>query len=286
MFWPDVVYEGMAQGATTYGRDTYGVPPDICGYSLADLRCKPCPDEQNSSGVYTEFGVAVVLSGTFEYRSEGQWCQAIPGALLFANRGEVFSWRHQDPDGDRRVVLFLSDDLIGRLAEDLSLDPARFQAAAAPPSKLTPIILGLFSRIARQAPDSYEAALSVAEAALQCSTNRLCQKRVQAGDTRRILDVVRYIDVNFAAPCSLDELASIAGMNRFRFARTFRAVAGETANRYVVNRRLCAAAARLVSTEQSVTEIAHAVGFNDISYFNARFRAAFACAPSVWRRLS
>lgn len=109
---------------------------------------------------------------------------------------------------------------------------------------------------------------------------------IQAGDTRRILDVVRYIDANFADPCSLDALASIAGMNRFRFSRIFRAVTGETANQYVIDRRLRAAAASLTSTKRKITEIAYDVGFNDISYFNARFRSTFACAPSEWRKYS
>lgn len=73
-------------------------------------------------------------------------------------------------------------------------------------------------------------------------------------------------------------------MSRFRFARRFRAVTGETANQYVVNRRLSAAAARLAATARPISEIAYDVGFNDLSYFNACFRSTFGCAPSAWRR--
>ena len=77
---------------------------------------------------------------------------------------------------------------------------------------------------------------------------------------------------------------AVAKMNRFRFAKRFRAVTGETANQYVINRRLSAAATRLASSKAPIAEIAFEVGFNDISHFDACFRSAFGCAPSVWRR--
>ena len=95
---------------------------------------------------------------------------------------------------------------------------------------------------------------------------------------------MRYINAYFAEPCPLDTLAAVAKMTRFRFAKRFRAVTGETANQYVINRRLSAAATRLASSHASIAEIAFEVGFNDISHFDACFRSAFGCAPSIWRR--
>ena len=32
-----------------------------------------------------------------------------------------------------------------------------------------------------------------------------------------------------------------------------------------------------------ITDIAYACGFNDISYFNRRFRARFGCSPTQYR---
>jgi AraC-like DNA-binding protein len=108
--------------------------------------------------------------------------------------------------------------------------------------------------------------------------------RASEADTRGVLEAVRYINARFTEPCPLDTLAAVAGMNRFRFAKQFRAVTGETARQYVINRRLSAAATRLAETKAPIAEVAYELGFNDISHFDACFRSAFGCPPSVWRR--
>ena len=82
-------------------------------------------------------------------------------------------------------------------------------------------------------------------------------------------------------PAAVLTLATVAGMNRFSFAKRFRAVTGETANQYVINRRLSAAATRLAASRAPIAEIAYEVGFNDLSYFDSCFRSAFGCPPSV-----
>jgi AraC-like DNA-binding protein len=108
---------------------------------------------------------------------------------------------------------------------------------------------------------------------------------VSEADRRRVIEAARYINVHFARPCTLDALASCAGMSRFHFARRFRAVTGETAAQYVLNRRLSAVASELLATARPVSDIAYDAGFGDLSYFHARFKAAFGSPPGAWRRM-
>ncbi|MGH8189119.1 MAG: helix-turn-helix domain-containing protein [Steroidobacteraceae bacterium] len=281
-FWPDTRFDGISTDAKIADPAAYGIAPGPCGYSIADLRCLPAV-QRHAQGVYTESGVALVLSGIFEHLSDSHACMAVPGSLVFANKRAEFSCRHQGLEGNRRIVVFFSEQLLEPLAADLRLDAPRFQTASAPPSRLTPMVAGLLLRIARGAVDSDEAAVAIAHICLRAS-GRCGSDGASDVDTRGVLDAVRYINAHFAEPCPLDTLAAVAGMNRFRFAKRFRAVTGETANQYVINRRLSAAATRLASTKSPIVEIAFAVGFNDISYFDACFRSAFGCAPSIWRR--
>jgi len=239
--------------------------------------------QRQTQGIYTQSGVALVLSGTFEHLSDSRACIAVPGSLVFANKSAEFSCRHQGLERNRRIVVFFSEQLLEPLAADLHLDEPRFHAAWAPPSRLTPKVAGLLLKIARGAVDSEEAAVAVAHICLGAAA-RFSADKASDADTRRILDAVRYINAYFAEPCPLDTLAAVAKMTRFRFAKRFRAVTGETANQYVINRRLSAAATRLASSHASIAEIAFEVGFNDISHFDACFRSAFGCAPSIWRR--
>jgi AraC-like DNA-binding protein len=208
---------------------------------------------------------------------------AVPGSLVFANKRSEFSCRHQGLEGNRRIVVFFSEQLLEPLATDLRLDAPRFQAASAPPSRLTPRVAGLLLKMARGSADSEEVAVALAHICLSAS-GRFGSDRAPDVDTRGILDAVRYINAHFDEPCRLDTLAAVAGMNRFRFAKRFRALTGETANQYVINRRLSAAATRLSATRAPIAEIAFDVGFNDLSHFDACFRSTFGCAPSIWRR--
>lgn len=281
-FWPDTRFDGISTDAQIADPAAYGIAPGPAGYGVADLRCVPTV-QRHAQGVYTQSGVALVLSGIFEHRSDARACMAVPGSLVFANKGAEFSCRHQGAEGNRRIVVFFSDELLEPLATDLGLDAPRFQAGSAPPSRLTPRVAGLLLRIARGAVDSDEAAVAIAHTGL-CASGPSCRDRASDADIRGVLDAVRYINAHFAERCPLDTLAAVAGMNRFRFAKRFRAVTGATANQYVISRRLSAAALRLAATKAPIAEIAFEVGFNDISHFHACFRSAFGCAPSIWRR--
>lgn len=284
IWWPESIFDGLATDATIRSPSSYGVPPSPSGFRIADLHCAPAGCRRSFDGIYSEFGMAVVISGAFEYLSEGDARIAVPGTLVFANKNEAFTCNHLCTDGNRRIALFFSDELIVAIAEDLNLIEPRFPVTVEPPSHLTPFISGLLFRMAQQHPDNEESAVAIAGATLQCASGRPSREKISPVDRSRVLDVIRYIDANFTTACSLDTLASIAGVSRYRFARQFRAVTGETANQYVVNRRLSTAAIRLTSTTCPISEIAYDVGFNDLSYFNARFKATFGCTPKVWRR--
>jgi AraC-like DNA-binding protein len=282
MFWPDTRFAGISTDEKIRDPTAYGIAPGPAGYSIADLRCAPAV-QRHARGVYTESAVALVLSGIFEHSSDSNACMAVPGSLVFANKRAEFSCRHQGLDGNRRIVVFFSEELLEPLATDLSLDAPKFQAAWAPPSRLTPQVAGLLLQIARGSPESDEAAVALAHICLRTSS-RFSSDGASEADVPGVLEAVRYINAYFAEPCRLDTLAAVAGMNRFRFAKRFRAVTGETANQYVINRRLSAAATRLAGSKSPIAEIAYEVGFNDLSYFDACFRSAFGCPPSVWRR--
>jgi AraC family transcriptional regulator len=282
-FWPDTRFDAIATDARIADPTAFGMTPGPAGYRVADLRCAPAI-QRHAQGVYTESAVALVLSGMFEHRSGNCADKAIPGSLVFANKGAEFSCRHLAPDGNRRIVLFFSQQLLEPLAAEFCLPEPKFQAGMAPPSRRTTRVAGLMLLIAQGAVDSDEAAVAIAQICMRTCGPSGSDRAPSDDDTRGVLDAVRYINAHFVEPCPLDTLAGIAGMNRFRFAKRFRAVTGETANQYVINRRLSAAATRLVATRAPIAEIAFAVGFNDLSHFDACFRSAFGCAPSIWRR--
>ncbi len=79
-------------------------------------------------------------------------------------------------------------------------------------------------------------------------------------------------------------LARIAGLSRAPFARRFERAMGVPPLRYLTDLRLRLAAARLVTTDARLAEIACEVGYATEFSFAKAFRRTFGIAPGSFRR--
>lgn len=91
------------------------------------------------------------------------------------------------------------------------------------------------------------------------------------------------IEVSLEAGISLEALAVEAGLSRFHFTRAFRDAVGEPPHRYLTRCRIERAKELLRHSEQSLAEIALAVGFSGQSHFSAAFRARVGQTPRSFR---
>jgi AraC-like DNA-binding protein len=82
---------------------------------------------------------------------------------------------------------------------------------------------------------------------------------------------------------SIGEAASAVGVGRRRFTDLFRKVTGQSWCQYVMGLRLNHAAGLLAETDRSVVAVAFESGFDDLSYFNRSFKAAYSCSPLAYR---
>ncbi len=110
----------------------------------------------------------------------------------------------------------------------------------------------------------------------------MAERSVRAPDDvlvhlRRARDVA---DRDFAEPLDLEALAAEARLSKFHFLRLFRATYGVTPVEYVSMRRIERAQDLLRSTNLTVTEVCHAVGFSSLGSFSSRFRAVVGESPS------
>jgi AraC family transcriptional regulator len=96
--------------------------------------------------------------------------------------------------------------------------------------------------------------------------------------------VLAYIEANLESDIRLEDLASVAGLSTFHFARSFRTSSGITPHQYIVNMRVQRAKTLLLKPEWSVQQIASAVGIGNASQFAKLFRAATGVSPTLWRR--
>ena len=94
------------------------------------------------------------------------------------------------------------------------------------------------------------------------------------------------IDLRYAEPFDLDDLAREAGYSKYHFARAFAATYGETPRAYLTRRRLERAKTLLRTANLTVTEVCFAVGFESLGSFSSLFRRVVGQTPSGYQRAS
>jgi AraC-like DNA-binding protein len=92
-----------------------------------------------------------------------------------------------------------------------------------------------------------------------------------------------HIDRHYAAPLDLEQLAAVAGVSKFHFARSFEAAYGETPIRYVTRRRIERAQDLLRAANLTVTEVCMLVGFASLGSFSSRFTQVVGESPTAYR---
>lgn len=104
-------------------------------------------------------------------------------------------------------------------------------------------------------------------------------------DRRRLSRVLDYIEANLEGSLTLDELASIACLSRFHFARSFKAAVGQSPHQYVSAKRLERAKELLISGDRPLVDIALALNFSSQANFSRAFRQMTGRAPGQFRRV-
>jgi AraC family transcriptional regulator len=96
--------------------------------------------------------------------------------------------------------------------------------------------------------------------------------------------VIEYIDAHLGQGLSLAELAGVAGLSPFHFARVFKRTTGLAPHQFVVRCRVERARDLLVRGQATVADVAAHVGFADQSHLSAHFKRVFGMTPAAFVR--
>ncbi len=96
--------------------------------------------------------------------------------------------------------------------------------------------------------------------------------------------VLLYCDEHYNEPLTLDVLAHKFGISRFYISHLFSDKINITFNAYLHMLRTQAAKTLLQDNSRSITDVAYAVGYNNIRSFNRQFAAVAGCTPGEYRR--
>jgi AraC-like DNA-binding protein len=101
--------------------------------------------------------------------------------------------------------------------------------------------------------------------------------------TWRANRVFSYIEENLSDRIMVVQLARQAGLSHGHLMRSFKTRFGITIRSYITCRRILAAQARMVMTNEPLCEIALRCGMCDQAHFSRVFRRFVGLTPSRWR---
>ncbi|MCM1044849.1 MAG: AraC family transcriptional regulator [Candidatus Gastranaerophilales bacterium] len=99
-----------------------------------------------------------------------------------------------------------------------------------------------------------------------------------------ILLATKYIYKNFQKPLTLEEVSQVASLSPTYFSRKFKQVTGMGFKEYLNHVRLKHAQMALLTTNNTITDIALEYGFNDSNYFKDLFKKIYKKSPREYRK--
>ncbi len=135
-------------------------------------------------------------------------------------------------------------------------------------------LLDLFCTAARKQQTPY-AAIDSAQSQDASSASELHQK---------IDELAQYLQRHCSEKIILDDLAAEFYFSRSRMTAAFKQITGFTIVEYITFMRIRRAKELLLHTDHSITEIAEATGFGNVTYFERVFRITVGQTPLQYRK--
>jgi AraC family transcriptional regulator len=214
------------------------------------------------------------------------------GNLVILPAGAPTTW-HLEREGEvRHLHLYLSPTLIQEIATAAGLNPDAIEfveTLGVVDPQIETMALSLLSELrseglgGRLYVESLATILGIHLLRQHSSVKRPSLPRAGGLDRTTLRRVSTYIDEHLAEDLALSELAAVAYLSPYHFARLFKASTGFAPHQYVIGRRIERAKLLLATTTWSLTAIAHAVGFAHESHLALHFKRLTGLRPSAAR---
>ena len=213
------------------------------------------------------------------------------GSILVVPAGSPARWRWSSHSDSLHV--FLKPELVARVAaEAFELDPAR---VLLPPldglefPQLRAAMLAVNDELTADAAGGRLVAESLANVlAVQLIRSAYAPwppalRTAGALAQRKLHAVVEYVEEHLDAGLTLEQLAAVAHLSAYHFARQFKVATGLPPHQYIILRRVERAKLLLQGGDLSLAEVAAGAGFTDQSQFSRHFKRLVGVTPGQFR---
>ena len=254
----------------------------VDGVELFSARLRGRPFSRHRHDVYA---IGVTEEGVQAFGYRGTVERSLPGQVFVLHPDELHDGRADGPGVFGYRQIYVSPGRIAAALQALTGRPVPlpFAAPVADDLVLARTVRAAFAQTLE--PLAVDAlVVQLADGLLRCSATRLtgalrCRHDLPA--------VERGRDFLQSQPTVVrsGEVEAVTGLDRYQFARQFRAVYGTSPYRYSVMRRLDMARSWLRQA-RPLAETALAAGFADQAHFTRAFKAAFGMTPGRYAKLS
>lgn len=98
-----------------------------------------------------------------------------------------------------------------------------------------------------------------------------------------IKEAISFIEQNFQNNITIEDIASVCGINRSYFGKIFHKSVGKSPQEFLINYRMVKATELLKLTSLSIADISSAVGYENQLHFSRAFKTVYGVSPRTWR---
>jgi AraC family transcriptional regulator len=215
------------------------------------------------------------------------------GSIVLVPAGTPARWRWSGRNNSLHI--YLDPGLVARVAaEAFDLDPARLTV---PPldaldlPQLRAVMMEVDAELTAGSAGGRLAAESLANVlAVHLIRHVLAPRRPERGPDGtlprvRLRAVVEYVEEHLDAGPSLEQMAAVARLSPYHFARQFKRATGRPPHQYVIARRVERAKQLLEgSGDLNLGQVAARAGFSDQSVFCHHFKRLVGVTPGQFRK--
>ena len=255
-----------------------------------DFESVPLHWHEDAEFVYIKKGAGIIIIDGSEHQvSAGDIAFILPGRVHGIFQKDDISMEYENILFDTKMFSSTQDDFY-----DTFLLPF-FESAVEIPHIFRPGVTGYES--IRRYLDSNDNISSHREGAwgiaikgnmylLLFNLVTIYEKRIDSSREKkidRLKPVIKYVELHYSEPITISQMASLTGFSESHFMRFFKDVFGVSFITYLNDYRLSMAARLLLSTEDTVLDIAQQVGYENLSLFNRQFKRKYSSTPREYR---
>lgn len=250
---------------------------------VIDYRCTAAPGDVSFPEVHRLDSLSYVRRGSFGCRVRGESFELVAGSVFVGHAGDEFVCTHDHHlAGDECLSFQLTNELV----DTLGLHTKHLRVGGVPPLPELMVLGELAQTVVEGDGDLGidEVGLLFAARYLEVVSQRSpTTTRAGTRDRKRAIEAALWIDDHADQPIDLATAAAQAELSPFHFLRAFRQVLGVTPHQYLIRARLRRAARLLGDEDRSITDVAYACGFGDLSNFVRTFHRAAGVSPGRFR---